>query len=81
MTDYRDIHTPNYNYDNQQRTRGNEKSPVTGILIALAVIAFVFLGLSMLGGGGTTDDGVPTVSGQTTAPQPAPTTTVPQPSN
>ena len=53
MTDYRDVQNPSHSRSYDYSTMGNQKSPLTGILIALAVIAVVFLGLFMLGGTST----------------------------
>ena len=76
MTDYRDVHSPAHNRNTDYSTMGNQKSPLTGILIALAVIAVVFLGLFMLGGTTSTDPTAPATTEQVT-PAPAPAT--PQP--
>lgn len=73
MTDYRDVQNPGHNKPYDYSTMGNQKSPLTGILIALAVIAVVFLGLFMLGGTTSTDPTAPVTSEQVT-PAPAPTT-------
>ncbi len=74
MTDYRDVQNPSHSRSYDYSTMGSQKSPLTGILIALAVIAIVFLGLFMLGGTSTTSDintGAPAVTDQSTTPAPA----------
>lgn len=78
MTDYRDINHSDLNHarDNARRYQQQSGTSVGGILIALALIAIVFLGLSlMFSGTGSDRPTAPVINDTTSQPVTPPTTT------